>query len=217
MDPLPPWANGPFELIVHAEAHLIDADDFDRRIALISFDDAIEVSIATYLTLQPIQRGNRSYSRADVDKWMNNYHTKIEFLEKELQTRGLSWDVDKSHILWAHDQRNVQYHGGQKGVPDKHVLEIILRASLWVFSTLFDVTDAEARLSDAIAESAPRIPQRDKKVDRVIDRQFGTVDVGGQSYYTSELLFAIDYDAYQDLGSQLCDSQFDGEDKEKTE
>jgi hypothetical protein len=49
---LPPWANGPFELLVHAEGHLRNGDDFDRRIALISFDNAIEVAITTYLTLQ---------------------------------------------------------------------------------------------------------------------------------------------------------------------
>ncbi len=57
---LPPWANGPFELIVHAESHRRNGDDFDRRIALITFDDAIEVSVTTYISLHPIQRGNRT-------------------------------------------------------------------------------------------------------------------------------------------------------------
>ena len=38
MKPLAPWANGPFELLIHAEGHLLNGDDFDRRIALISFD-----------------------------------------------------------------------------------------------------------------------------------------------------------------------------------
>ncbi len=50
MKPLPPWAKGPFELLVHAEGHFIAGEDFDRRIALISFDNAIEVAITTYLT-----------------------------------------------------------------------------------------------------------------------------------------------------------------------
>jgi hypothetical protein len=53
MNNLPPWADGPFELIVHAEMHLRKGEDFDRRIALISFDNSIEVSITTYLTLHP--------------------------------------------------------------------------------------------------------------------------------------------------------------------
>jgi hypothetical protein len=53
---LPPWAEGPFELIVHGEMHLRSGQEFDRRMALISFDNSIEVSIHTYLGLHPIQR-----------------------------------------------------------------------------------------------------------------------------------------------------------------
>ena len=33
MSALTPWALGPFELLVHAEMHFRDGDDFDRRIA----------------------------------------------------------------------------------------------------------------------------------------------------------------------------------------
>src|SRR5215208_3140738 len=105
MTALPPWALGPFELLVHAEGHLAAGDDFDRRIALISFDNAIEVCIATYLTLSPIQRGGRSYARAEVDRWLGNYHAKLDFLEIEIAGRGLSWTVEKSHIVWCHDHR----------------------------------------------------------------------------------------------------------------
>ncbi len=115
MTSLPPWANGPFELLLHAEGHLREGGDFDRRIALISFDNAIEVAIATYLTLNPIQRGGRHYSKSDVDKWLNNYHARLEFLEAELVRRGVAWSIDRSHIVWAHDHRNEQYHGGHKG------------------------------------------------------------------------------------------------------
>ncbi len=77
---LQPWADGPFELLLHAEGHLPDGEDFDRRMALITFDNAIEVSITTYLSLKPIMRGNRSYATADVDQWTRNYHTKLDFL-----------------------------------------------------------------------------------------------------------------------------------------
>src|SRR4030042_1449345 len=99
MSDFPPWANGPFELILHAEGHLRKGEDFDRRIALISFDNSIEVSISTYLSLHPIQRGNRTYKNEDVEKWLNNYHTKLDFLEEELQKRSLPWEVEKSHII----------------------------------------------------------------------------------------------------------------------
>jgi hypothetical protein len=46
---LKPWMHGPFELIRHADGHLREGDDTDRRIALIGFDNAIEVSIDVYV------------------------------------------------------------------------------------------------------------------------------------------------------------------------
>jgi hypothetical protein len=205
MTSLPPWANGPFELLVHAEGHLRGGEDFDRRIALISFDNAIEVAITTYLTLHPIQRGNRTYPTNDVEKWLNNYHTKLDFLGVELAARNLGWDVDRSHIIWCHDHRNEQYHGGNKGTPEKNVLALIRKAALWLFAVLFEVVDAEQLLERAIADSSPPSPpQRDRVYDLAIDREYGMVNVGEQSFYTSEVLFSADYAAYRESGARLC-------------
>lgn len=204
---IPPWANGPFELLVHAEGHLRGGDDFDRRMALIGFDNAIEVGITTYLTLNPIQRGNRSYSSTDVDRWLSNYHTKLTFLEAEIAVRGRACRVDKSHIIWAHDHRNEQYHGGLKGTPEQSVLKIVRDAALWVFELLFDVTNPEDLLEQAILQRSPQkasIP--DRAFDVAIDARYGLVEVGGQTYYVSEVLFAVDEAAYRDLGGRLCAS-----------
>src|SRR5271166_1221268 len=88
MTPLPPCATGPFEVLVHAEEHLRAGDDFDRRIALIGFDNAIEIAMAAYLSLKPIQRRNRSYPTEDMNKWMANYHTKLDFLDYEIGSKG---------------------------------------------------------------------------------------------------------------------------------
>jgi hypothetical protein len=205
MTPLPPWANGPFELLVHAEGHLRAGGDFDRRIALISFDDSIEVAITTYLSLHPIQRGNNTYPVGEVEKWLNNYHTKLDFLGIELTLRGLGWKVDRAHIVWSHSQRNEQYHGGAKGTPEKDLLALARAAALWVFGTLFGVPDCEERLGRAIAErEPPSAPQPDPTYDRAIDREYGMVDVGDQSFYASEVLFSVDYDGYRDVGARLC-------------
>src|SRR3712207_2102596 len=107
---LRPWARGIFELILHGELHLRAGEDFDRRMAFISFDNAIEVAIGTYLNLSPIHRGNRTYRRADVDQWLQNYHTRLEFLEVECAQRGLLLVVSREEIVWYHDIRNDQYH-----------------------------------------------------------------------------------------------------------
>src|SRR6266436_7605447 len=99
MTALPPWANGPFELLVHAEGHLRAGNDFDRRIALIGFDNAIEVAITTYLTLNPLQRQNRCYTKADCERWLNNYHTKLDFLEEECGQRGIALVYAKAEFV----------------------------------------------------------------------------------------------------------------------
>ena len=204
MSSLPPWAKGPFELIVHAESHLRGADDFDRRIALISLDNAIEVAISTYLTLHPIQRGGRLYSKSDIDQWMKNYHTKLEFFEKEIACRDIEWMVEKSHIIWAHDHRNEQYHGGQKGIPELGTLQIARTAALWIFSVLFDVSDTEAVLEQAVLDKAPpAAPSRDNTIDAAINERYGVIAVGEENYEASDLLFAVDYGAYRDLGGKL--------------
>jgi hypothetical protein len=44
-----PWLHGPLELIKHANGHLLADGDTDRRIALIGFDNAIEVCIDVFL------------------------------------------------------------------------------------------------------------------------------------------------------------------------
>ena len=204
MSTLPPWATGPFELILHAEEHLRKGDDFDRRIALISFDNSIEVSITTYLSLNPIQRGNRTYKKDDVEKWLNNYHSKLDFLDEALKERGLPWKVDKGHIIWAHDHRNEQYHSGSKGTPEKQVLLIIKEAALWIFGLLFDISDVEEILQKQITAKLPKQPpQPDKELDRAIDSVYGMVQVGEQEYYTSELLFYTDISSYYEAGETL--------------
>lgn len=190
-------------------------NDFDRRISLISYDNAIEVAITTYLTLNPIQRGGRTYTNTDVDRWVRNYHSKLEFFEEEINRREINWGVKKAHIIWAHDCRNEQYHGGQKGIPEKNVIYVARSAALWIFSVLFEICDAEALLEQALLDQAPPDPpSREKRLDIAIDAQYGIVSVGEQSYYASELLFSVDYAAYRALGVELVDDPVNETDDE---
>jgi len=204
MTTLKPWADGPFELIVHAQLHIQDGSDFDRRIALISFDNAIEVAITTYLSLDPIQRGNRQYQNADVGRWLGNYHCKLDFFFHEMQSRGVNVDCKKDEIVWCHNVRNDQYHEGGPTIPGERVLTEIRKAALEVFSTLFEVMDVEDILTARVAElKGDNLPKRDGQKDRLIDSQFGTVEVAGMQYYTSEILFGVDRFAYGNVASGL--------------
>lgn len=206
MSPLKAWADGPFDLIVHAESCLRKGTDFDRRIALILFDNSIEVSIITHLTLNPIQRNNLQYQNVDVERWSNNFHTKLDFLfDTFIANKGCQVSFDRADLIHCHDIRNGQYHGGGATIPRVRDLEDIRKASLEVFSILFDVPDAENLLEIRIGELDPLkdLPKRTDEDDRLIDKMFGTVEVGGQTYYSSEALYGIDPFAYGNLVTDL--------------
>jgi hypothetical protein len=87
MAKLKPWIRGPFELLHHAELHRSDGSDFDRRMALINYDNAIELCISTYLNLDPKQRSGRGFEREKVAQWLFSYHSKLDFLEHFIVTR----------------------------------------------------------------------------------------------------------------------------------
>lgn len=137
---LKPWAEGPFELIFHAEMHLKGNRDFDRRMALISFDNSIEQSIATYLSLHPSQRDGLTFKKEDVLKWSRNFHTQIDFLKHFVEEiRSQQMQTSQQILIYYHSRRNELYHGGNGMVPRKNDLQGIRGAAKWIFSTLFDV------------------------------------------------------------------------------
>ena len=204
MNTLKPWALGPFELLLHAEIHYRNGEDFDRRIAIVGYDNAIEVAIHTYLNLHPIQRQNRTYAKIDVEKWLENYHTKIDFFIAEATARNLTVVCDKAEFVWYHEVRNGQYHGGGATIPQGRELEGIRKAACWVFGTLFDVMDIEALLEQHLTRrSGDDLPKRTEESDRLIDREFGTADVAGKTFYTSEIIYSIDPVFYSELAADI--------------
>jgi hypothetical protein len=156
-DKLAPWATRPFELIVHAEIHYRRGSDYDRRLALISYDNSIEVSIATYLSLHPSQRGNRPYEKKDVERWKHNFHSKLDFFCSEIKKRGLPEYKTKAEIVWYHDQRNEHYHGGGSAVPEQKTLDEIREVSLWIFSVLFECGNIETILESEVNKRNPNL------------------------------------------------------------
>lgn len=150
-----PWAQGAFELIRHAEEHVRSGNDFDRRMALISFDNSIEVAIFTYLTLSPIQRDNQEFSREQVKTWLNNFHSKLEFLEYFVKTKMFQpMQFQREDIVFYHKLRNELYHQATGLVPDARHLNEIREVALWVFKTLFNI-DPEPLLANLIADTQP--------------------------------------------------------------
>lgn len=204
---LHPWHEGPFELIVEAELHRQAGNDTDKRLALINFDNAIEVSITTYLGLHPMLRGNRSYQRADVDRWLGNFHTKLDFLFAECVARETVIVVQREYFVHVHDLRGEQYHQGRPAAPYSRDIEHARQAAIWTFAMLFDHDSSEVeqlileRVSIARGQHTDVV--RTDVIDEVLDETYGLVELAGTVYLTSELLFAADPKAYRELGMSL--------------
>ena len=59
-------------------------------------------------------------------------------------------------------------------------------------------------LKTAIASKALTSPlHREPLFDQAIDEAFGVIEVAGQRYPASELLFSTDYEAYRGIGQDL--------------
>ena len=141
---LEPWIHSLLELMKHAEEHLQANGEFDRRIALIGYDNAIEVSISTYLQLHPTQRGGASYPNEQVNKWLANYHSLLDFFfDGFMKTLGQIPPVAKQNVIHYHTLRNDLYHKGKSLVPTERDIKDARKAALYIFSTLFKVKGEE--------------------------------------------------------------------------
>jgi hypothetical protein len=208
--PLKPWTRGAFELIAHAEQHFRVGSDFDRRVALVGFDNAIEVVISTYLDLHPGQRGGRQYRKEDVTNWLANYHAKVEFLEKEARERGANLKVPCDEVVYFHKIRNSQYHTGGAGVPEAECLTKLRAAALDIFGLLFEVETTEDVLRDWLYETAPASAstvQRNAIADYLIDDGAEPTVIAGEPYAVSEALRAVDPGAYRAVLASIAESR----------
>ena len=200
---LKPWAYGPFEILLHAETHYRSGEDLDRRLSIVGFDNAIELAITTYLNLHPIQRGGQEYERDDVENWGRDYHTKTEFFFIECESRGVVVSAERDEVIWFHQVRNEQYHVGGATVPQQRELDGVRAAALEVFSILFDEEDVSLLLEEHMAMMNPPPPPRADAHDRLIDHEYGMIEVCGRLEYASEVLYATDPDRYRDVALEL--------------
>lgn len=205
-----PWIRGPFEVLLHAETHYRQSSDFDRRISMISFDNAIEFAIAAYLNLKPIHRGGRSYSGEDVIKWLKDYHTRLEFFFEECTRRSVSSIAVKEEVIWVHNVRNEQYHEGRTAYPGAHDLKDVRGFAIHVFSVLFDEPDVESLLQQHL-EPTNELPAKNEDDDIVIDDVYGSVEVCGKKRRTSEVLYALEPNRYKQTADEIRATLKEGE------
>lgn len=152
-----PWVVGPFELFLHAETHLKEAGDADKRMALVGFDNVVETSVQTFLELHPAQRNNLDLDRGKVQTWKTNFHTKLDFLEWLCEKRSAASGTPKDEMIWYHNLRNSLYHAGNGFVPALRHIQGARSAAKWVIEFLFGI-DVEAELQNELESTDQRPP-----------------------------------------------------------
>jgi hypothetical protein len=155
---LKPWMVKPFEFIFHAESHYKSGSDYGKRMAYISFDNAIEISINTFIHINLKPKGLKLYGQKDLDS-AKTYFGKLEIFEKYVQSKHLPVLQDKDIISHLHDQRNYLYHEAILSSPDISELNDIRKIALWIFSTLFDLVNIYDILNTRITEAELECPQ----------------------------------------------------------
>jgi hypothetical protein len=139
-----PWTKGPFELISHAATHMNGDSDFDRRMALISLDNAIEVSICTFLHLHPQQRKGLRYKPDQIQAWLAGFHSLLDFLyDEHSKGAGIPSAVSRGSVIYYHRIRNEMYHSGNGLVPEEYAVLDAYDAARWIFCRLFEVDQRE--------------------------------------------------------------------------
>ncbi|EKO70226.1 hypothetical protein ACO2J1_07355 [Leptospira interrogans] len=132
-----PWTQGSKELLNHAAEHLENKSDFDRRIAFISIDNAVEIIIKSYLSAP--KRGKASKkrpSRKELKETENSFPGLLDLLEQ--------YDSDKltgislEDIEWYHRLRNELYHSGNGITVELSKVETYFEIASTLFESLFE-------------------------------------------------------------------------------
>lgn len=132
-----PWTDGPRELLKHAMDHLLLGGDFDRRIAMISVDNGVELMIKTQLGLPKRARDGTGPSRKELEVASESFPGLLNLLDKHESDRvtGLSLD----DIEWYHRLRNQLYHAGNGLTVEASKVEAYLQLAANLFESLFEM------------------------------------------------------------------------------
>ncbi len=114
------WASGSIELLEHALGHMRGHRAFDKRIAFISIDNCVEVSIRTYLTLPKRFYGDEKPSKKEIADNENSFPGMLALFFKYSDSKLVG--LEPGDIEFYHRIRNELYHKATGlSVDDEHL------------------------------------------------------------------------------------------------
>lgn len=133
-----PWVDGSRELLQHSINHLDSGSDFDKRIAMISIDNAVELIIKSYLSLPKRARGSKGPTRKEMTDAENSFPTLLDILEKYDSIKLVG--IELADIEWYHRIRNQLYHSGSGITVESTKVETYFEIASNLFENLFGFT-----------------------------------------------------------------------------
>lgn len=129
-----PWASGPGEILRHGLSLLRKDSDTNRRLAMISIDNAVELMIKTYLGL-PKRITGLAIPRKQFVEMSESFPALLDGLEQNSPDKLDG--VDLGTIEWYHRLRNELYHQGNGLTVERDKIEIYAELANRLFKNLF--------------------------------------------------------------------------------
>jgi hypothetical protein len=129
-----PWASGPGEILQHGLDLLKKDSDANRRLAMLSIDNAVELMIKTYLGL-PKKVTGIQISRRQFEEVKESFPQVLEALETYASEKLEG--VDVSELEWYHRLRNQLYHEGNGLTVERQKVVVYAEIARVLFQRLF--------------------------------------------------------------------------------
>ncbi|NHQ94291.1 hypothetical protein [Janthinobacterium lividum] len=139
-----PWAAGPAEILLHGLALLRKDSDTNRRLAMISIDNAVELMVKTFLGL-PKRLSGLTITRREYAEFSESFPALLDALERHASDKLTG--IDLGTIEWYHRLRNQLYHQGNGLTVERDKIEIYAEVANVLFLNLFG-----SRLVERISE-----------------------------------------------------------------
>jgi hypothetical protein len=140
-----PWASGPGEILRHGLKLLHEDSDTNRRLAMISIDNAVELMIKTFLGL-PKRVTGLSIPRKEYQEISESFPALLDTLEHYASDKLDG--IDLGSIEWYHRVRNELYHQGNGLTVERDKVEVYAELANLLFRNLFGFQLVEHKAGD---------------------------------------------------------------------
>jgi hypothetical protein len=143
------------EILSHGVTLLTQDNDTNRRLAMLSIDNSVELMIKTYLGL-PQRVTGIQLSRKDHEEIGESFPRLLEAIHKYAKDKML--DLDISEIEWYHRLRNELYHQGNGLTVEREKVVAYAEIAKELFRQLFGhgLSPAQADFRQIAGAISPR-------------------------------------------------------------